>query len=206
MKKTAYDYLKNGVEELTVQDTDYDMQVYLYPTTPNSTDVWELCLERLAKILVVQEEINNETVTVNFSALIKPVITKLKEADLFVSYNLANIICDLPHIISGFVSEAWINDFVTILEETNEELNVQLFSLACGGETEKLEKLSATYNLDVSIYKFGRMNSIFMGAFRNRQFETCYFLIRKGIMPLQNEMTEILVEFQSFYEKAINNI
>ena len=27
MKKTAYDYLKNGVEELTVQDTDYDVEI-----------------------------------------------------------------------------------------------------------------------------------------------------------------------------------
>lgn len=114
---TLYEYIKtkeNG-EEITVCDNVYDMESYFY-NDEDPEDKWQTSMLELAKLLTVTEE-NKHSVTVNLSEVIEKKIDKLKEAELFIECNLDHIMYDMDNIISGYVSEEWLEEFVNVLNE-----------------------------------------------------------------------------------------
>ena len=95
----------------------------------------------------------------------------------------------------------------TLVKKTGEYIkktNKELFSLACNGKTQELDKISYEQNIDIIYSAFGKPHSLFMGAWRNRQFETCKFFLDIGVLPLNSELIEICNEFEKLYKKENN--
>ena len=113
-----YDYLiSNEVQnsdEITVWDTDYDLEVYFYKPEENP-DIWDKAKIKLAQNLEIDEILRDQTVIVYLSKLIEDHLKDLKKADLFISYDLDDIMDDLPNILAGDVSEEWFEKFVSVL-------------------------------------------------------------------------------------------
>lgn len=81
--------------EVTVYDNIYDIEVYFY--NDEIVDSFDESLKRL-------------------SELIETNIEKLKSANLFYRYDIDSIMEDIEAIISGNVSEEWMEEFVNCLE------------------------------------------------------------------------------------------
>ena len=109
-----YDYLVTLEEgtELTVWDTDYDIESYFY--NDEADDDWQTSMLELAKLLDVIE-IKERGVVVNLSEVIENKIKELKEADLFIKCNIDSIMNDIQNILAGYVNEEWFKEFVEIL-------------------------------------------------------------------------------------------
>lgn len=114
MKLSDYmDLVEDGVE-VTVFDKDYEMESYFYGGT-NEADEWHKLIYRLSKRLKITK-ILSTGVIVNLSDVIEKNIDKLKEADLFYSYDIDEIMADMERNLSGNVSEEWMRKFVECLE------------------------------------------------------------------------------------------
>ena len=113
-----YDYLTTLEEgtELTVWDTDYDMESYFYHDEPDEDDDWQTSMLKLAKLLDVTE-IKERGVIVNLSEVIEKKLDELKEANLFRRCTTVSIMNDMENILSGYVSEEWFKKFVDVLKK-----------------------------------------------------------------------------------------
>ena len=113
-----YDYLVTLEEgtELTVWDTDYDIESYFY--NDEADDDWQTSMLELTKLLDVTE-IKERGVIINLSEVIEKKLNELKEADLFIKCNIDSIMNDMQNILSGYVSEEWFKEFVEILGRSN---------------------------------------------------------------------------------------
>ena len=113
---TLYDYLKLYEEdtELTVWDSVYDMETYFYNTTDDG-DLWTKTMMELSKLLTITE-IKADGVIVNLTEVVETNMEKLKEADLFISYDIDDIMCDMDNILAGYVSEKWLETFVKAMQ------------------------------------------------------------------------------------------
>ena len=109
-----YDYLVTLEEgtELTVWDTDYDMETYFYNDEADYD--WQTSMLELAKLLDVIE-VKEYGVVVNLSEVIEKKLNELKEADLFIKCNIDSIMNDIQNILAGYVSEEWFKKFVNVL-------------------------------------------------------------------------------------------
>lgn len=76
----------------------------------------------------------------------------------------------------------------------------EIFDLVCNGNIQELDKISHNQNIDIVLDRFNKRHSIFIGAWRNRQFETCKFLLKIGVLPLNNELIEICEDFERLYK------
>lgn len=116
-----YDLLKNSSVEITVHDKDYDVEVYFYGVGYNSDsgeiDKWDKAMLNLSKLLEIIEQAGN-TVTVNLSEVIEKSIKELSAADMFIRCNIDDIMSDIMNILSGYVSEEWLEKFVDVLERS----------------------------------------------------------------------------------------
>ena len=115
---TLYDYIKKhpNIDELTVWDKDYDLEVYFYPDILNPSDSWDTSMAKFAKKLtVVAEHKNRYGVAVNMSEVIMRNIYKPVMAQLFNRVSIDAIMCDMPSIMSGYVGEKWLEIFVSNL-------------------------------------------------------------------------------------------
>ena len=113
---TLYEYLDlmpEG-EELTVWDKDYDMETYFY-SDKDEDDKWQSSMLNFAKLLTIIE-VRTNGVVVDLSDVIAKNISKLKEADLFIRCNLDAIMDDIDNILAGYVSEEWLDKFVSVLK------------------------------------------------------------------------------------------
>lgn len=111
---TLYDYIKQTEDwETTVFDKDYDIEVYFYKND-EEPDSWDESMEKLSKLLTV-DEISKNGIIVNLSELIESKMENLKEAELFRVVDIDLIIDDIEAIISGNVSEEWMEEFVDAL-------------------------------------------------------------------------------------------
>lgn len=110
-----YDYLKTLEEgtELTVWDTDYNIESYFYNDEPDDDD-WQTSMLELAKLLDVTE-VKERGVIVNLSEVIEKKLDELKEANLFRRCTVNSIMNDMENILSGYVSEEWLKKFVDVL-------------------------------------------------------------------------------------------
>lgn len=113
---TLYEYIRQTEDwETTVFDKDYDTESYFYKNNHNEKlDNWDKSMEKLSKLLTV-ENISEHGVTVNLSELIESKMENLKEAKLFRRTNIDAIMNDIEAIISGYVSEEWMEEFVNAL-------------------------------------------------------------------------------------------
>ena len=109
-----YDYLVTLEEgtELTVWDKEYDIESYFY--NDEADDDWQTSMLELAKLLDVIE-VKEYGVVVNLSEVIEKKLNELKEADLFIKYNIDSIMNDIQNILAGYVSEEWFKEFVDVL-------------------------------------------------------------------------------------------
>lgn len=106
--------------EITVLDKEYDIECYFY--TPdekdNLLDKWDVNIIKLAEMLEVIQQ-NKELCVVDFGKIIRPALKKLKKSGLFCRATENAIMDTLHSIISGYVSDEWLEKFVTILCESN---------------------------------------------------------------------------------------
>ena len=115
-KMTLYDYIKQTEDwENTVFDKDYDIEVYFYKNDDDDLDSWDKSMEKLSKLLTV-DEISKYGVTVNLSELIESKLENLKKANLFIITDIDSIMDCIESVISGNVSEEWMEEFVKTLE------------------------------------------------------------------------------------------
>ena len=111
-----YDYIKQAKDwEITVFDKDYDIEIYFYKNDEDEElDRWDESMEKLSKLLTV-DEISQNGVIVNLSELIESKMENLKKAKLFRVADIDYIMDDIESIISGNVSEEWMENFVNAL-------------------------------------------------------------------------------------------
>lgn len=102
--------------EVTVLDNAWDIEVYFYNNT-GILDSWDRSMLRLAELLTVTKVVDDTTVNVNLIELIEKHMDQLKAADLFIVYDIDNIVADIESILAGFVSESWLEKFVKVLED-----------------------------------------------------------------------------------------
>lgn len=115
---TLYDYIKQTEDwEITVFDKDYDIEVYFYKNDEDEElDSWDESMEKLSKLLMV-DSISERGVIVNLSEVIESKLENLKEAELFRMVDVDWIMDDIEAIISGNVSEEWMEEFVDVLTQ-----------------------------------------------------------------------------------------
>jgi hypothetical protein len=111
-----YDYLNlmEDGEELTVWDTDYDIETYFYSGN-DTEDSWDSSMEELSKLLTIKK-IHTTGVEVNLSNVIEGKIAELEKANLFHYCNIESIMSDIDNILAGNVSEKWLEKFVEVLK------------------------------------------------------------------------------------------
>lgn len=110
-----YDYMKlvaDG-EEIAVWDKEYDIETYFYGT--KKKDKWDNAISDLSKLLTIKE-IRRSGVVVNLSDVIEKHIDKLEEADLFSICTVDTIMDSIENILSGYVSEKYLEKFVNCLK------------------------------------------------------------------------------------------
>lgn len=115
---TLYDYIKKhpNIDELTVWDKDYDLEVYFYSDILNPSDSWDKSMAKFAKKLtVVTENRNRCGVVVNMSEVINRNINKPIMVQLLNRVNIDAIMYDMPSIMAGYVGEKWLETFVSNL-------------------------------------------------------------------------------------------
>lgn len=113
---TLYDYIKQTEDwETTVFDRDYDVEVYFYKNDDEELDGWDKSMENLSKLLVV-DNVSKYGVTVNMAELFESKMENLKNAKLFIRTDIDSIMDDINAIISGYVSENWMEKFVDALK------------------------------------------------------------------------------------------
>lgn len=116
-----HDILINTDEEITVYDKDYDIEVYFYgigyvTDDDGTVDRWDKAMLSLSKLLEVVES-SDDGYTVNLSEVIENRLDELERADLFIRCNIYAIMDDMMNILSGNVSEEWLEKFVAVLKE-----------------------------------------------------------------------------------------
>ena len=108
----AINKMKYGSElpELTVWDTDYDMESYFYKN--EGTDKFDRAMNKIASALNVIEE-KEKGVVVDLSSLISRHLSEL--SDLFIRSDIDSIMDCIESVFSGNVSEEWMSKFADIL-------------------------------------------------------------------------------------------
>lgn len=110
-----YDYIElmPPCEELTVWDSNYDMETYFYGGQPESN--WEKTICDLSKLLTITE-IRSNGVVVNLSDVIEKHIDEIAEHDLFYQNDIDFIMEGIETVLAGRVSDVWMQNFVEILK------------------------------------------------------------------------------------------
>lgn len=124
MKKcvTLFEIMKTFEEgyEYTIHDVDYYTECYFYSDF-ESSDRFDKAIIELSKLLSVREIVeyedgNPSELTCDINGLIEMHIDDLKRHELFRSYDIDDIMDCWDAIISGNVSERWMEEFVNALK------------------------------------------------------------------------------------------
>lgn len=113
---TLYEHLNlmSDGEELTVWDKDYDIETY-FTSDKRDGNSWNRSMWELSRKLIITK-ISTRGVTVNLSGVIESNIDILQEADIFIECDIDSIMDDIQNILSGSVSEGWMEQFVAALK------------------------------------------------------------------------------------------
>ena len=112
-----YEYLEmNKDEEIIATDSVYDCENYWY-YSDDTDDAWDTAMMEFAKLVEIDRIISTNGVAVcNFSNLIEKHMEDIEKSNLFIDNSMDAIMYDFDNIISGYVSENWMNEFVEILK------------------------------------------------------------------------------------------
>lgn len=110
---TLKDYLLECPEgeEITVWDRDWDMEVYFYNQTD---DAWDRAMMDLASKLNIVD-VRNDGVIVDLYDLVERNNEALEASGLFYDPDTDAIMEDMDNILAGYVSEEWLEKFVSCL-------------------------------------------------------------------------------------------
>ena len=113
---TLYEYLSlvEYGDEITVWDKEYDIEMYFYGGM-DEDDKWDKSISELSKLLTIVT-IHPTGVTVNYSEVIEKHLADLNKADLFHKCTIDSIMYGINAIMSGYVSEDWMEKFVDTLK------------------------------------------------------------------------------------------
>lgn len=113
---TLYDFMSQhkDIDELTVWDKDYDIEVYFYPSDLDMKDDTGKAEIIIAKHLNIVE-MHKDGVTVNLSEIIERNLNNGTFENLFIHNNTDSIMADIENIFAGYVSEKWLLDFAESL-------------------------------------------------------------------------------------------
>ena len=111
---TLYDYitLMPEGEELTVWDSEYDVEVYFYGGVPD--DRWSKAMSDLSKLLTITG-IRNEGVIVNLSEVIEKHIDKLTALEVFESCDTDIVMDNIEYVLAGNVDDNTFERIVNAL-------------------------------------------------------------------------------------------
>ena len=115
---TLYEYLRDCKEdEVEVTDKDYDILTYFYYADEREEEVssWNRAMMQIARKLEVIESGDAEA-TVNLSEVIEKNLDRGVLDDLFIHNDIDSIMDDIENILSGNVSEKWMEKFANSLE------------------------------------------------------------------------------------------
>ena len=115
---TLYEFIlkHQDIDELTVWDKDYDMEIYFYPDCVNPADEWDKAMCEIAKKLTIVTENWGKGVTVNLSDVIERNLNNGAFENLFIWNDVDSIMADIENVFAGYVSEKWMIDFATSLK------------------------------------------------------------------------------------------
>lgn len=117
-KMTLYEFVRRhpDIDELTVWDKDYDIEFYMYYDMVKPTNKWDSYMAAFAKKLTVVQEKWGSGVVVNLTKVIRKNMRAGTIEHLFGDgVDEEYIICNMPSILAGNVSEAWLGKFVSSL-------------------------------------------------------------------------------------------
>lgn len=146
--------LINKDDEVTVWDTDWDMETYFFGTEYNGTeDDWDKSMFEFSKLLDVTEYSEEErSATVDMSGLIERNMDALEKSNLFTDCDMESIMCDMPEILAGQVSEKWLKKFVDVLKDGELKRSMSMGQLQTAA-IQKNEQEKTSVDKDDSIKK-----------------------------------------------------
>lgn len=103
-------------QEITVTDTDYEMEIYFENKDLKEMDAWDEAMIRISKLLDVVKIEKDFAVEVNLSKVIEDKIDEFEKSELFIDCDIDSIMDDIENIFAGYVSEKWFANFVEVLE------------------------------------------------------------------------------------------
>lgn len=103
------------VDEFTVWDEEYDIEMYFYAYGDDLKDRWETAMVKIAEHLEVVEEDGDDKVTVDLCSLIQRNLNNGVFEELFIHNDVDSIMEHIAEIFSGRVSDRWINEFADSL-------------------------------------------------------------------------------------------
>ena len=115
---TLYEYLRDYKDdEVEVADQDYDVLAYFYyaDEREEEADSWNRAMMQIARKLEVVESGDAEA-TVNLSEVIENNLDNGVFDDLFIHNDIDSIMDDINSILSGNVSEQWLDSFANSLK------------------------------------------------------------------------------------------
>lgn len=117
-KITLYDYMTEHpeIEEFTVYDKDYDIEIYFYSDILNEDNSWDDNMVMISDCLIVTDS-KGDKVWVDLADTIERSIKaeKRKFSKLFCSLDIDDIMDDIESIFAGNVSEEWLTQFAMYL-------------------------------------------------------------------------------------------
>lgn len=114
MKLFEYLAMTEEDAEITITDKEYDTETYIYNSKPS--DKWDELIIELEKMVSVVEVKSWGTVVVDFTKLLESKIDKITKSGLFGSNDIEDLVCTMDGIISGNVSEKWLEKFIETLK------------------------------------------------------------------------------------------
>ena len=132
MKLFKYITEHPDIEEFTVWDKDYDIEIYFGQPNFNLTPydegyLWDTALHMITQVLTVSDPNDTACVTVNLSELIERAVKNEKKlSELFYSIDIDDIMDDIENIFAGYVSDKWMYEFASCLQKEgmkNEEVH-----------------------------------------------------------------------------------
>ncbi|MCM1157781.1 MAG: hypothetical protein NC300_03735 [Bacteroidales bacterium] len=101
-------------DKFTVWDKENDIETYFYKDRSDADDKQGEAMWKFTGVLDIAT-IHTNSVAVKLSDLIEAKLNKLKDMDLFNSYDLEDIMLDILNSFAGNISENWMEQFVEIL-------------------------------------------------------------------------------------------
>ena len=124
---TVAEYARNTHregEEITCVDSIYDTEWYAYVDDETMYDDFDYGCQMIWEHLDIVGIVDNDSgvVMVDMTSVIKEHMDELKEAELFKTYRVSDIVPSMNEIFSGYVSENWMMKFAKIITGRNDSM------------------------------------------------------------------------------------